>query len=68
HELTVEGVLEGSIGSHRRGTNGFGYDPVFVVEGRTLAERTAAEKSVMSHRARALRAFADALAEAGSGI
>ena len=68
HELTVEGVLEGSIETHRRGPNGFGYDPVFVVEGRTLAERTAAEKSVMSHRARAFRAFADALAEAGSGI
>jgi XTP/dITP diphosphohydrolase len=60
-ELTVDGVLEGNIGTQRCGTNGFGYDPVFVVEGRTLAERTAQEKAVMSHRSRALRAFADSL-------
>ncbi len=59
-ELTVEGRLEGTIAMQRRGVNGFGYDPVFVVDGRTLAERTESEKAVMSHRAKALHAFARA--------
>lgn len=51
-----EGRLEGAISSAPRGTNGFGYDPVFVVAGmdRTLAEMGDAEKNRLSHRARAL--------------
>ena len=42
-----------------RGTNGFGYDPIFVPEGetRTSAELSAGEKDAASHRARALRAL-----------
>ena len=44
-----------------RGDGGFGYDPVFEVGGRTLAEIGSDEKNRLSHRARALRALADAL-------
>lgn len=47
-----------------RGSNGFGYDPVFLHEssGRTFAEMTPAEKSAVSHRGQALRAFRDWMA------
>lgn len=62
-EVVVEGVLEGEIGTERKGVAGFGYDPVFVVGGRTLAEMESAEKNAISHRGRALRALHDALAE-----
>jgi len=50
------GQVEGRILDAPRGTNGFGYDPVFFYEpaGRTFAELPAAEKSAVSHRGRAL--------------
>lgn len=57
-EVTAEGTLEGVITEAPRGSHGFGYDPVFEVEGRTLAEMTMEEKSELSHRARAIRALA----------
>lgn len=60
-ELVVEGVLEGTITLERRGDGGFGYDPIFDVDGRTLAEISPAEKNSISHRALALIALADAL-------
>ena len=60
-ELVVEGVLEGQITLERRGDGGFGYDPIFDVDGRTLAEISSAEKNSISHRALALIALADAL-------
>jgi len=60
-ELVVEGVLEGVITRERRGGGGFGYDPIFEVDGRTLAEIPAGEKNQISHRARALHALADVL-------
>jgi XTP/dITP diphosphohydrolase len=49
------GVLEGRITEESRGSGGFGYDPVFEVEGlgRTLAELSPEEKNRLSHRARA---------------
>lgn len=52
HEFLFEGVLEGSIIRERRGSNGFGYDPVFIPKGydTTLAEMSAAEKNAISHR------------------
>jgi XTP/dITP diphosphohydrolase len=50
------GVLHGTIVAPR-GAGGFGYDPIFAYEGRTLAEMPLAEKSRISHRARALEAF-----------
>ena len=62
-EVVVEGSLVGSIASQPRGTGGFGYDPVFVVDERTLAEIPPAEKNAISHRARALQALAQALQE-----
>jgi len=54
--LVAEGVLEGRITGVRRGTGGFGYDPVFEVPGvgKTLAEMGAEAKNRMSHRYRAL--------------
>lgn len=61
-EWLAEGTLDGRIALAARGGNGFGYDPVFEVGGRTLAEMDAAEKNGLSHRARALRAIAAALA------
>jgi XTP/dITP diphosphohydrolase len=60
-ELVVEGVLEGEITLARRGDGGFGYDSVFDVSGRTLAEIPAAEKNKISHRALALQALIAAL-------
>lgn len=60
-ELVVEGIMEGSITNERRGSNGFGYDPVFLVGERTFAEMGTAEKNKISHRARALRALAEEL-------
>ena len=62
----VEGILDGEITREPRGTNGFGYDPVFAPNdalGRTLAELSASEKNDLSHRARALRKLAEMLAE-----
>lgn len=51
------GTLEGAIVTELRGSNGFGYDPVFVPTGatKTLAEMTSLEKNAISHRAQALQ-------------
>lgn len=50
-----EGNLKGQIIHNKRGSNGFGYDPIFVPEGytQTLAELSLAEKNKISHRAKA---------------
>jgi XTP/dITP diphosphohydrolase len=62
--LVSEGACEGSIGFERRGTNGFGYDPVFVLQdGRTMAELSANGKNMISHRAVAFRGVAEPLTE-----
>jgi XTP/dITP diphosphohydrolase len=60
-EMIVEGVLEGTITESRRGSGGFGYDPIFSIAGRTLAEIPKEEKNKISHRALALRALASEL-------
>lgn len=60
-QTTAEGSLEGRITETPRGSGGFGYDPVFEVDGRTLAEMGEAEKNHLSHRARALRALVEKL-------
>lgn len=54
-----EGRVEGTITPHRRGGNGFGYDPIFIPQGfdKTFAEMTKEEKSAISHRGRALKQF-----------
>ncbi len=55
--IHATGILEGTIGESPRGNFGFGYDPVFIPKGstKTLAEMTAAEKNLISHRAKALQ-------------
>jgi XTP/dITP diphosphohydrolase len=59
-EWTVTGVLHGTLARAPRGSNGFGYDPIFVPDGerRTTAEMTPGEKDAISHRGRAFRALA----------
>jgi XTP/dITP diphosphohydrolase len=62
-EDAVEGFMDGSIVDAPRGTNGFGYDPIFVAEGesRTTAEMPPDEKDAISHRGKAFRALAELL-------
>ena len=56
----VEGRVDGTLIRERRGSGGFGYDPIFVPVGstRTTAEMSAAEKDAISHRGKAFRALA----------
>ncbi|QVQ54181.1 RdgB/HAM1 family non-canonical purine NTP pyrophosphatase [Spiractinospora alimapuensis] len=63
HEHTVEGVLPGVLLREPRGTNGFGYDPIFLPERetRTTAEMRSTEKNAISHRRRAFRLLAEHL-------
>ncbi|MEN9961548.1 MAG: hypothetical protein RL045_1802 [Bacteroidota bacterium] len=62
---SFEGDIQGSIVESPRGTQGFGYDPVFQPAGeqRTFAEMTLAEKNQIAHRARALEKFKNFLDE-----
>jgi XTP/dITP diphosphohydrolase len=64
-ERVVEGQLDGSLLRARRGTGGFGYDPIFVPYGsaRTTAELDAAEKDAISHRGQAFRGLVPVLRE-----
>ncbi|MBM7562321.1 XTP/dITP diphosphatase [Fusibacter tunisiensis] len=57
HRIVTRGEVEGIIGRKQIGTNGFGYDPLFVVPNlnKTFAELDATEKNRMSHRANALK-------------
>ncbi len=55
---TFEGSVSGTIVSPR-GEGGFGYDPIFEYDGRTFAEMSTEEKNAISHRGRALEAFAE---------
>lgn len=57
------GRCEGFIGREERGENGFGYDPIFCVGDKTLAEMTDDEKNKISHRGNALRLFNEYLKE-----
>ena len=63
-EHVSEGTLRGQVIREPRGTNGFGYDPIFVPEGddRTTAQLSPAEKDAISHRGRALRGLAPVIA------
>jgi XTP/dITP diphosphohydrolase len=67
-EVEAEGVVEGTIAPERRGSGGFGYDPVFVPDGpdghpgaRTFGEMSPDEKHAISHRGRAFRSLATML-------
>ncbi len=54
-EIIVRGECEGQIGFERDGNEGFGYDPLFLVDGRAFGRYTAEEKDKISHRGKALR-------------
>jgi XTP/dITP diphosphohydrolase len=56
-EYFFEGEIKGRIAAEPRGTNGFGYDPLFIPEGHdlTFAEMDAAEKNAISHRGIAVK-------------
>ena len=58
-ELYTQGEIQGVITENSRGTNGFGYDPVFYIPEvkKTMAELTSAEKNKLSHRGQAMRKF-----------
>lgn len=66
-EYLFEGVVEGHICREERGTEGFGYDPLFIPEGnsRTFAQMNLEEKNILSHRGRALLQLAKHLKEFG---
>jgi len=55
-EIVTEGYIYGTIGYNEKGENGFGYDPIFIIDGldKTMAELTSEEKNKISHRANAL--------------
>lgn len=63
--VTTEGNCPGSIAFAPAGNGGFGYDPVFLVNGKTFAELPAQEKDEISHRGKALRLFAEKLQKSG---
>lgn len=58
-ETIVEGIVNGSIATAPHGSDGFGYDPLFIPEGesRTFAEMSPTEKNAISHRRRATEAL-----------
>jgi len=62
-EFLFEGVINGTIIREKKGTGGFGYDPIFIPEGKiqTFAEMGLEEKNTISHRARALEKLKDFL-------
>lgn len=56
-EYTFEGICRGTIASEKMGTDGFGYDPIFIPDGfdRTFAQMTSEEKNQVSHRGKAIQ-------------
>jgi XTP/dITP diphosphohydrolase len=66
HDGSTTETFSGSVQGHLvapRGDGGFGYDPIFEHDGRTLAEMETAEKNALSHRGRALAKLAEWLAD-----
>jgi XTP/dITP diphosphohydrolase len=63
-EHLTEGTVRGQLTRSPRGSNGFGYDPIFVPDGfeLTTAQMSAEEKDKISHRGKALRALAPVIA------
>lgn len=60
-EIVVRGECHGHIGYERDGNEGFGYDPLFLVDGRAFGRYTAEEKDRISHRGNALRKLTEEL-------
>ena len=65
--IVAEASWEGQVGFERRGTGGFGYDPLFIVAGTTNtdAEMPAADKNRVSHRGQAFRQLREYLIRTG---
>jgi XTP/dITP diphosphohydrolase len=65
--IVAQAAWEGVIGRERRGTGGFGYDPLFIVAGgtATVAEMPAADKNRVSHRGQALAILGEGMKAAG---
>lgn len=65
NESQFEGIVDGKITTERRGTGGFGYDPVFVPDGyvTTFAEMAPEEKNRISHRGKSIGKLVDFLKE-----
>lgn len=63
--IEAEGYIFGTLTHEPRGTNGFGYDPIFLPDGYTVttAEMEGEQKNSISHRGNALRAFVEKLKE-----
>ncbi|MBR3737113.1 MAG: RdgB/HAM1 family non-canonical purine NTP pyrophosphatase [Eubacterium sp.] len=62
-EINVQGECYGFIGFERDGNEGFGYDPLFLVDKKSFGRYTAEEKDKISHRGKALRKLVVALQE-----
>lgn len=60
-EIVVRGECSGVIGFQRDGDQGFGYDPLFLVNGKSFGRYTAEEKDEISHRGKALRLLTEEL-------
>ncbi|MDE5763882.1 MAG: RdgB/HAM1 family non-canonical purine NTP pyrophosphatase [Ruminococcus sp.] len=60
-QFTVCGRCDGNIGFEKKGTNGFGYDPIFMYGDKSMAEMTADEKNEISHRGKAMKALCEML-------
>lgn len=61
-EYCVTGTLDGFIGEEPQGENGFGYDPIFMIDDdKSLAEMSEKEKNKISHRAKAMEKLFEAL-------
>ncbi len=56
-KIVVRGECEGLIGFERDGNAGFGYDPLFIVDGKSFGRYTGEDKDKISHRGKALRAL-----------
>lgn len=65
--IHATGVLEGTIAEAPQGTNGFGYDPVFIPKGstKTLGQMSDDEKNAISHRAQAMKLLMDEVSRKG---
>jgi len=60
-QITVRGECHGVIAFEKKGDGGFGYDPVFLVDGKSFGEISSKEKDTISHRSKALNALAKEL-------